>query len=253
MLNKSGKITIFEEELIEMKKLIIASTSTVHGGSYLDYLLPVLENHFKDCREILFIPYARPGGISHEDYTANVRLAFAKINKAVRGLQEFDNPTTAIQKAEGIFTGGGNTFLLVTQLYQNNIMEILAKTVESGTPYLGSSAGSNITGLTMQTTNDMPIIYPPSFITLGLIPFNLNPHYLDPDMSSKHMGETRETRIKEFHAFNTTPVLGLREGSWLEVTGKKIILKGSLTARLFQQNKSPEELTPETDLAYLGE
>ncbi|MBP6556819.1 MAG: dipeptidase PepE [Flavobacterium sp.] len=236
-----------------MKKLIIASTSTVHGGSYLDYLLPVLENHFKDCREILFIPYARPGGISHEDYTANVRLAFAKINKAVRGLQEFDNPTTAIQKAEGIFTGGGNTFLLVTQLYQNNIMEILAKTVESGTPYLGSSAGSNITGLTMQTTNDMPIIYPPSFITLGLIPFNLNPHYLDPDMSSKHMGETRETRIKEFHAFNTTPVLGLREGSWLEVTGKKIILKGSLTARLFQQNKSPEELTPETDLAYLGE
>jgi dipeptidase E len=235
-----------------MKKLIIASTSTVHGGSYLDYLLPVLENHFKDCREILFIPYARPGGISHDDYTANVRLAFAKINKAVRGLHEFDNPTTAIQKAEGIFTGGGNTFLLVSQLYTNNIMEVLAQTVENGTPYLGSSAGSNITGLTMQTTNDMPIIYPSSFKTLGLIPFNLNPHYLDPDMNSKHMGETRETRIKEFHAFNTTPVIGLREGSWLAVTGDKIILKGSLTARLFLQNQAPEELAPETDLAYLG-
>ncbi|WP_291132767.1 dipeptidase PepE [Flavobacterium sp. UBA7682] len=236
-----------------MKKAIIASTSTVHGGSYLDYLLPTLENHFKDCSEILFIPYARPGGISHDDYTANVRLAFAKINKTVKGLHEFENPTAAIQKAQGIFTGGGNTFLLVTQLYQNDVMEVLAKTVENGTPYLGSSAGSNITGLTMQTTNDMPIIYPPSFKTLGLIPFNLNPHYLDPDLNSKHMGETRETRIKEFHAFNTTPVLGLREGSWLEVTGEKIILKGSLTARLFQQNQTPEELAPETDLAYLRE
>lgn len=235
-----------------MKKLIIASTSTVHGGSYLDYLLPTLENHFKDSSEILFIPYARPGGISHDDYTANVRLAFAKINKAVKGLHEFENPTEAIQNAQGIFTGGGNTFLLVTQLYENNVMELLAKTVQKGTPYLGSSAGSNITGLTMQTTNDMPIIYPPSFKTLGLIPFNLNPHYLDPDLNSKHMGETRETRIKEFQAFNTTPVLGLREGSWLEVTGEKIILKGNLTARLFRQNQNPEELAPETDLAYLG-
>jgi len=237
---------------LKMKKLIIASTSTVHGGSYLDYLLPTLENHFKDCSEILFIPYARPGGISHDDYTTNVRLAFAKINIAVKGLHEFENPTEAIQNAQGIFTGGGNTFLLVTQLYENKVMELLAKTVENGTPYLGSSAGSNITGLTMQTTNDMPIIYPPSFKTLGLIPFNLNPHYLDPDMNSKHMGETRETRIKEFHAFNTTPVLGLREGSWLEVTGEKIILKGSLTARLFQQHQSPEELAPESDLAYLS-
>lgn len=236
-----------------MKKLIIASTSTVHGGTYLDYLLPTLQNHFKDCIEILFIPYARPGGISHEDYTENVRLAFAKINKSVKGLHEFDNQTAAIQNAQGIFTGGGNTFLLVTQLYENQMMEVLAQTVQNGTPYLGTSAGSNITGLTMQTTNDMPIIYPPSFTTLGLIPFNLNPHYLDPDMNSKHMGETRETRIKEFHAFNTIPVLGLREGSWLEVTGEKIILKGNLTARLFQQNKDPEELSPEKDLAYLGE
>ncbi|MFN3753385.1 dipeptidase PepE [Flavobacterium sp.] len=235
-----------------MKKLIIASTSTIHGGSYLDYLLATLENHFKDCSEILFIPYARPGGISHDDYTANVRQAFAKINLTVKGLHEFENPVEGIQKAQGIFTGGGNTFLLVTQLYQNKVMDVLAKTVESGTPYLGSSAGSNITGLTMQTTNDMPIIYPPSFKTLGLIPFNLNPHYLDPDTNSKHMGETRETRIKEFHAFNSTPVLGLREGSWLEVSGEKIILKGNLTARLFQQNQTPVELEPETDLAYLG-
>jgi len=231
--------------------MIIASTSTIHGGTYLEYLLPTLVEHFKDCSEILFIPYARPGGISHDVYTGTVRSAFAKINKAVKGLHEYDDPSDAIRNAQGIFTGGGNTFLLVTQLYQNDVMEVLAKTVENGTPYLGSSAGSNITGISMQTTNDMPIIYPPSFKTLGLIPFNLNPHYLDADLQSKHMGETRETRIKEFHAFNTIPVLGLREGSWLEVGGDKIILKGQLTARLFRQNQAAEELAPETDLAFL--
>ena len=234
-----------------MKKMIIASTSTIHGGNYLEYLLPALEAHFKDCNEILFVPYARAGGITHDAYTATVRSAFAKINKAVKGLHEFENPTAAIQNAQGIFTGGGNTFLLVTQLYQNNVMEVLAKTVQDGTPYLGSSAGSNITGLSMQTTNDMPIIYPPSFKTLGLIPFNLNPHYLDANLQSKHMGETRETRIKEFHAFNDTPVLGLREGSWLEVTDEKILLKGTLTARLFRQNQTPEELDTESDLSWI--
>ena len=231
--------------------MIIASTSTIHGGNYLEYLLPTLEIHFGACAEILFIPYARPSGISHDDYTNTVRSAFAKINKAVRGLHEFENPIEAIQKAQGIFTGGGNTFLLVTQLYQNNVMEVLAKVVENGTPYLGSSAGSNITGLTIQTTNDMPIIYPPSFKTLGLIPFNLNPHYLDADLQSKHMGETRETRIKEFHAFNHAPVLGLREGSWLEVNGSTILLKGNLTARLFRQNQAPEELESESDLSWI--
>ena len=231
--------------------MILASTSTIHGGNYLEYLLPTLEIHFNECDDILFIPYARPGGISHDDYTNTVRSAFAKINKAVRGLHEFENPIEAIQKAQGIFTGGGNTFLLVTQLYQNNVMEVLAKVVENGTPYLGSSAGSNITGLTIQTTNDMPIIYPPSFKTLGLIPFNLNPHYLDADLQSKHMGETRETRIKEFHAFNHAPVLGLREGSWLELNGSTILLKGNLTARLFRQNQTPEELESESDLSWI--
>ena len=234
-----------------MKKMIIASTSTIHGGNYLEYLLPTLEILFKEATEIIFIPYARPGGISHDDYTSNARSAFAKINKSIKGLHEFENPIEAIENAQGIFTGGGNTFLLVTQLYKNKVMDILANTVQNGTPYLGSSAGSNITGLTMQTTNDMPIIYPPSFKTLGLIPFNLNPHYLDADLQSKHMGETRETRIKEFHAFNETPVLGLREGSWLAVNGEKILLKGKLTARLFRQNQIPEELATETDLSWI--
>lgn len=234
-----------------MKNIIIASTSTLHGGEYLDYILPELQNHFKNCKTILFIPYARPSGISHEDYTAKVALAFAKINIAVKGIHEFENAAEAVQKAEGIFTGGGNTFLLVTQLYKNEIMTILAETLKNGTPYLGTSAGSNICGLTMQTTNDMPIIYPPSFKTLGLIPFNINAHYLDSDSQSTHMGETRETRIKEFHVFNTIPVLGLREGSWLEVKGDKTLLKGNLSALLFRQNQIPVEIESGTDISDL--
>ena len=235
-----------------MKNCIIASTSTLHEGEYLEYLLPELQLHFKDCKTILFIPFARPSGISHDEYTSKVATAFAKINIAVKGVHEYENPKEAIEKAEGIFTGGGNTFLLVTQLYKNELMTILADTVKNGIPYLGTSAGSNICGLTMQTTNDMPIIYPPSFQTLGLIPFNLNPHFLDPDSQSKHMGETRETRIKEFHAFNSLPVLGLREGSWLDVKGQKITLKGNLQARLFRQNQLPEELDSESDLSFLN-
>ncbi len=231
-----------------MKNLIIASTSTVHGGDYLEYLYPVLENHFANCETIVFIPYARPGGITHDEYTETVQKAFSKINKKVVGLHTYENPAAALANAEGIFTGGGNTFLLVTQLYQSKTMEALSNAIANGTPYLGTSAGSNITGISMQTTNDMPIIYPPSFTTLGAIPFNLNPHYLDADTQSKHMGETRETRIKEYHAFNDTSVLGLREGSWLDVKGDTIILKGTLTARWFTQNQEPIELLPETNL-----
>ena len=235
-----------------MKNCIIASTSTLYDGEYLDYLLPELQLHFKDCKTVLFIPFARPGGISHDEYTSKAAIAFAKINIELKGIHTFENPKEAIQNAEGFFTGGGNTFLLVTQLYKNDLMDILAETVKKGTPYLGTSAGSNICGLTMQTTNDMPIIYPPSFQTLGLIPFNLNPHYLDANNQSKHMGETRETRIKEFHAFNSLPVLGLREGSWLDVKGKRIILKGNLQARLFRQNQSPEELESGSDLSNIN-
>lgn len=234
-----------------MKNLIIASTSTLHSGSYLEYLLPELSIHFQNIERLLFIPYARPSGISHEDYTLKVAEAFAKINIEVKGIHEFENPSEAITKADGIFTGGGNTFLLVSQLYRYNLMSLLTETLKKGTPYLGTSAGSNITGLTMQTTNDMPIIYPPSFQTLGMVPFNLNPHYLDPDKNSKHMGETRETRIKEFHQFNSLPVLGLREGSWLDVKGEKITLKGELSARLFRQNQNPEELESGSDLSLL--
>ena len=127
-----------------MKKLIIASTSTLHGGSYLEYILPTLKLHFENCQEIIFIPYARPGGITHDEYTQKVAETFKTINISVKGLHEFDNPIEALEKAQGIFTGGGNTFLLVKQLHEKNIMDVLKKVVENGTPYLGSSAGSNI-------------------------------------------------------------------------------------------------------------
>lgn len=235
-----------------MKNIIIASTSTIHGSGYLEYILDDLSVFFKNIKEILFIPYARPGGISHEDYTKAAEIAFSKIDKKVIGLHTFENPIMAVKSAEAIFTGGGNTFVLVNQLYNNNLIDILKETVSRGTPYLGTSAGSNICGLSIKTSNDMPIIYPPSFNTLGLVPFNINPHYLDPDLNSTHMGETRETRIKEFHSYNTPPVVGLREGSWLYVKGDSIVLKGNLTARIFKYNKMPYEVEPETELNSLN-
>ena len=235
-----------------MINALIASTSTLYNEEYLDYLFPALELHFKNCSTILFIPYARPSGILHDDYTDKVRAAFKKINKKVVGLHEFENAQKAIENAEAIFTGGGNTFLLVYQLYHFNVMTSLKKVLFSGTPYLGTSAGSNIAGLSMQTTNDMPIIYPPSFETLGVIPFNLNPHFIDGAAISQHMGETRETRIKEFHAFNTTPVLGLREGSWLDVKGDTIVLKGTAAALLFIKEQPAAEIEVETNLAFLN-
>ena len=225
-----------------MKKMIIASTSTVHGGKYLEYLMPTLKKHFKDVKNLLFIPFARPSGISYDVYTARAKEAFYAININVKGIHEFDNAKEAIANAEAIFTGGGNTFELVNQLYKHDIISSLKEVLEAGTPYLGTSAGSNICGVNMKNTNDMPIVYPPSFVTLGCIPFNINAHYLDPIEGTTHMGETRETRIKEFHVFNKTTVLGLREGSWLEVANNSVFLRGNLTARLFEQNEKPVEL-----------
>ncbi|GER59819.1 dipeptidase E [Patiriisocius marinus] len=225
-----------------MKNAIVASTSTLHGGTYLEYLLKTLEIHFKDADEILFIPFARPSGITHDEYTSRVQKAFNNIDKKVVGLHTFEDPTNAIKNAKAIFTGGGNTFLLVKQMYAYQVMAPLREILLNGTPYLGTSAGSNICGVTMQNTNDMPIVYPPSFKTLGIIPFNINAHYLDPDPTGTHMGETRETRIKEYHTQNTVPVVGLREGSWLDVKGDTITLCGNLTARIFEQGKEAREI-----------
>lgn|SRR5699024_7372019 len=234
-----------------MKNMLVASTSTLHGGSYLEYILPTLQNHFEGIKEIIFIPYARPSGISHDAYTEKVQEAFDKIDIKVKGLHSFDNPKEALSTAKGIFTGGGNTFLLVKKIYEEEVLQPLRNTILQGTPYLGTSAGSNICGVNIRTTNDMPIVYPPSFDALGLLPFNINPHYLDPDVNSKHMGETRETRIHEFHSQNNIPVVGLREGSWLEIKGDHISLRGELEARIFEQGKKPKEVPTGTELSDL--
>jgi dipeptidase E len=235
-----------------MINCILASTSTVYGGKYLDYLFDSLRILYKDAQKIVFIPYARPSGISHDEYTAIAKSAFQKIGKELIGIHTFDNPIEAIQNAKGIFTGGGNSFVLVSELYKQNLIPVLQEAIKNGTPYLGTSAGSNIAGISIRTSNDMPIVYPPSFETLGIVPFNINPHYLDPDANSKHKGETRETRIKEFHQFNTIPVVGLREGSWIEVQNNQITLKGDdFTARIFEQSKTAYELEPESSLEFL--
>lgn len=228
--------------------ILLASTSTLYGGNYLEYLTEEIKDLYKGIDEILFIPFARPSGISHDDYTAKAAEFFAKFNIKVRGLHEFELMLEAINEAKGYFTGGGNTFLLVKTLHEENLMHFLKDNVESGKPYLGTSAGSNIGGLNMKTTNDMPIVYPPSFDCMGLVPFNLNPHYLDPDPTLKHNGETRETRIKEFLTQNETKVVGLREGNWIRRIGDTITVEGENSTRIFEKDKEPYEIEPGTVL-----
>ena len=228
--------------------IILASTSTLYGGQYLEYLKEELVNLFAAIDEIIFIPFARPGGISHEDYTKKAKEFFATININVKGLHEFEDKIEAINSARAFFTGGGNTFLLVKTLHELGLMDILKGNVKSGKPYLGCSAGSNIGGINMKTTNDMPIVYPPSFDCMGLVPFNINPHYLDPNPEIKHNGETRETRIKEFLTQNNIKVIGLREGNWIRRINDSITVEGSELTRIFEAEKEPYEINPGTEL-----
>ena len=230
-------------------QIIIASTSTVYGGSYLDYLTDELTEHFKDVAELLFIPYARPSGLTHEAYTEIAQRFFEKLHIKVRGIHEFNNPNIALEQAQAVFTGGGNTFVLVHKLYEYNLFPVLRQRILDGMPYLGTSAGSNITGQTMQTTNDMPIVRVPNYQTLGIFPFNINPHYLDPAPDLlKHMGETRDTRLKEYLHFNTIPVVALREGSYIQTIDDKWLLKGELPARIYFSLENIREVESGTDI-----
>jgi dipeptidase E len=233
-----------------MKNVVLASTSTLHGEAYLSYLLPVMKELFAGITEVIFVPYARPGGISHDDYTEKAAVVFASAGLQLRGLHTFEKPAEAIRNGQAFFTGGGNTFLLVKQLHDQGLMEVLREEVEKGKPYMGTSAGSNIGGINMQTTNDMPIVYPPSFLTMGLVRFNLNPHYLDPVPGLQHMGETRETRIREFQVQQDLAVVGLREGSWIRVKGRSITLEGALSARVFEKDKEAYELEVGKEIAF---
>lgn len=222
--------------------IILASTSTLFGGAYLEYLKEELIELYKGIDEIIFIPFARPGGISHDDYTEKARAFFETINIKVKGLHSFVDKIEALNNARGYFTGGGNTFLLVKTLHESNLMPVLKQNAEAGKPYLGCSAGSNIGGQNMKTTNDMPIVYPPSFDCMGLVPFNINPHYLDPNPELKHNGETRETRIKEFLTQNDVKVVGLREGNWIRRIGDTITVEGNELTRIFEKEKEPYEI-----------
>ena len=224
-----------------MKKMLLASTSTIYGQKYLEYLHDEIKNLFSGCKKILFVPYARPSGISHLEYTEKAKNVFKILNLEIIDYTDEDL-RESLEKCDGIFVGGGNTFLLLNKLYQYSLIDILKNKINSGIPYLGTSAGSNICGMTIGTTNDMPIIHVKSLEALGIIDFNINPHYLDPIDGFEHMGESRETRINEFHKFNDQFVIGLREGSYLQVEGDDIYLKGLKHAVIFKKENEKFEI-----------
>ena len=233
------------------RSLLLISNSTLHGSGYLDHCADEIKKILGDRKNVLFIPYARPSGITHDEYTKIARERFEKMGFKLKGIHEFKSPKDAVKSAESIFIGGGNTFVLLSGLYKADILDEIRNKVKNGTPYIGTSAGSNVACKSIKTTNDMPIVYPPSFDALGLAPFNINPHYLDPDPNSTHKGETRETRIKEFHFFNSDYVVGLREGAMLHVVGDKITLKGTTGARIFKDDIEPKECKPGDSLDFL--
>lgn len=229
--------------------LLLASTSTVHGSGYLEYLNDVLRHHFRNSDSITFVPYARPGGISYDDYTHIASTYFDKLGLPLRGIHQMNSEE--IGKSQGIFVGGGNSFVLLKTLHETGMLSELKALTHAGIPYLGTSAGANIAGTTIMTTNDMPVVNPGSFHALDLVPFQINPHYQDPDPETKHMGETRETRIREFHVFNDIPVLGIREGAYVHVQNGTMRSEGTTSIRLFEQGKDAIELHPGSDLDFL--
>ncbi|XP_041857628.1 alpha-aspartyl dipeptidase [Melanotaenia boesemani] len=233
------------------RRLLLVSNSTLHGSGYLDHCQQHICNFFgKSVKRVLFVPYALH---DRDAYTKTARNKFKTLGYEVDGIHEAADPVDAVRKAEGIFIGGGNTFRLLKSLYDNKVVtEIRKRVMEDGIPYMGSSAGTNVATISISTTNDMPIVFPPSFSAIGLVPFNINPHYLDPDPSSRHMGETREQRITQYHEELDTPcVLGLREGSMLLVEGNKATLLGTTNARLFARGKPSVEYDPGSDLSFL--
>jgi len=232
-------------------KLLLCSSSTVHPLGYLEYCKDDISQFFAGCKNLIFISYARPGGVSLENYSAVAKGGFKNAGLEIKGIEEFENPIEAINNCDGIFTGGGNTFLLLKTLYEMGLIAPIRDRVNSGLRYMGTSAGSNIAGPSVKTTNDMPIVYPPSFDSFGFVPFNINPHYLDPDPHSTHKGETRETRIKEYHFQNDNVVVGLREGSILKIENNDVELLGEHTLRVFEKGKEPKEYNSDANLNFL--
>ena len=230
------------------RHLLLVSTSTVFGTRYLEHAFPELQDFLGTVRRVLFIPYALA---DRDAYASKARAAFEEIGYGLDSLHEARDPRRAVEDAEAVFCGGGNTFRLLKSLYEHDLLPVVRRRVGRGMPYSGASAGSNLASPTIKTTNDMPIVEPPSFAALGLVSFQINPHYIDPDPGSRHMGETREMRIREFHEENDVPVVGLREGAILRVEEEKILLKGLAGARIFRRGREPVEVVPVADLGEL--
>jgi dipeptidase E len=229
-------------------RLLLISTSTVHGTRYLEHAAAELRDVLGGVRRVLFIPFALK---DRAGYAAKAREAFAAMGFELDSLHESREPDQTLLAAEAIFCGGGNTFRLLDALYERDALAPLRRRVEQGVPYTGASAGANLACPTIKTTNDMPIVEPPSFDALGLVPFQINPHYVDPVPGSTHMGETRETRIREFHEENEAPVVGLREGAMLRVEGDSVRLLGLAGARIFRRGEPPLELGPTAEIGPL--
>ena len=230
-------------DILAAMRLLLISSSIVHGYGYLDHAEPELRLLLEGSRTLAFIPYAQ---FDHAAVTARVRDRFAPLDIEVRAVEQRSD----LDGADALFVSGGNTFRLLKQLYERDLLDtIRGKVREGGMAYIGSSAGTNVATPSIRTTNDMPIVYPPAFDALGLVPFQINPHYQDPDPSSTHKGETREERIREYLQENETPVVGLREGSMLRVEGNVTTLVGMHSARIFRRGSEPEELPSGSRLA----
>jgi dipeptidase E len=239
--------------------LLLISNSTNAGEGYLAWPRTFIKDFLTEygTREILFIPYAgvnlAPESIerSFDLYAERVSTFFEALGVTVHSVHREADPAGAVKNAPAIVVGGGNTFHLVKMMHGTGIMEAIREKILAGTPYIGWSAGANVACPTMKTTNDMPISEPPSFDCLNLVPFQINPHYLDANPAG-HGGETREQRILEFLAVNrTATVVGLREGTLFEVKGDAIQLKGSRPMRLFRFGEAPREVLPGEDVGFL--
>ena len=229
--------------------LFLLSSSSVFGMSYMEHAMDALKEFLGDERIVHFVPYALA---NYDGYTASLQERLAPSGITVRGVYTFASPRQAIEEARVLYVGGGNSFRLLKTLQQHDLLTIVRQRVTDGTlRYMGSSAGSNMACPSLRTTNDMPIVQPRSFEAFGLIPFQINPHYLDADVNSTHMGETRERRIQEFLEENDVPVLGMREGSWLRRNGDTLRLGGVTGARLFTRNADRQECAQGADLSWL--
>ena len=223
------------------KRILLISNSTLYGSGYLDHAEAEIRSFLGNAKSVLFIPYAL---YDRDAYAATAQDRFQRMGYELSSIHTSSNPQAAVAEAEVVFIGGGNTFRLLKALYDFAVLDPIRKRVNAGMPYIGSSAGSNVAGPTIKTTKDMPIVQPPSFDALGLVPFQISPHFLDPDPNSTHMGETQEERILQFLEENDTPVAGLREGAMVRVEDGATVLKGSSGARIFRKGLEAVETFP---------